>query len=148
MTDTPDPLWALVKMLRDDATISELGAQVFAGEIPRIEVGGDPARGIQPMPKRVVLLNAAGGGLIGRAFQEYGDVRVDVHCYGQTRRDAWIVHLAVRTALKQMRSQTISGVRLMWARAAGGGIVTREPDTEWPITLSSWQMLVGETVAA
>lgn len=138
MTDTPDPLWALVKMLRDDSLVGELGANVYAGEIPRAA--------IEEMPKRTILLNPAGGGLIGRAFQEYGDIRVDAHCYGQTRRDAWIVHLAVHTALKQMRSQTISGVRLFWARVSSGGVVTREPDTEWPVCLSSWQVAVGETL--
>lgn len=140
MTDMPDPLWALVKLLRADETIGELDAHVFAGEIPRTE--------IELMPRRTVLLNPAGGGLLGRGFQEYGDIRVDVHCYGETRRDAWVVHLAVRTALKQMRSQTISGVRLMWARSSSGGTITREPATEYPVCLSAYQVLVAEVAVA
>lgn len=136
-----DPIEALVALLRADAPLAELVVgRVYGGEIPRAAVAA--------MPQRCVLLDPAGGGFIGQAFQDYSDIRVDVHCYGETRRDAWHVHLACRDALKQMRSQTIAGVRLLWARSAGGGVLAREPDTEWATAVSSWQVLAGETLVA
>lgn len=136
-----NPLAALVAYLRADADVAALvGVRVFGRELPRAETDA--------MPRQAVVLKRAGGGLLGRGYQEYGDIRVDVYCYGATGLEADELHDEVRAALKhRLRATVAAGVLLHWARPSSDGSSGREPDTDWPLTVSSWQLLSSDVDA-
>jgi hypothetical protein len=132
-----DPIEALAAFLKADAGVASIvGTRVFGGELPRAEISS--------MPRQAVVLLPAGGGAQGLGFQEWGDQRVDVDCYGATPRDGWLLYLAVNAALKQLSHDEFSSVMLMSATPSGRGIPARDPETDWPVTLSSWTLLAHE----
>jgi hypothetical protein len=133
-----DPIEALVAFLKADAGVSAIaGTRVFGAELPRSEVDN--------MPRAAVVVKPAGGGLLGIRDQEYGDIRVDVDCWGATPRDGWMLYLAANAALKQLSHEEWTSVMLRSATPSGRGITARDPDTDWPVTMSSWQVLTHET---
>lgn len=132
-----EPIAALVAFLKDDPDSAALTAgRIYGGELPREQV--------PDMPRAAVVLRPAGGGSIGRAYQDYGDRRIDVDCFGDSPKAAWGLHLAVHDALKHLRRAVHAGVLLHWARESAGGVLARDPDTDWPIAASSWQVLAAE----
>lgn len=132
-----DPVAAVVAYLSsDDAVSARVGSRVFGGELPRREA--------KNMPRECVLLKPAGGGLLGTADQEYGDTRLDVDCYGETPHEAWLLYLDVAAALKGLRRGVHAGTLLHWARPSTRGTLARDPDTDWPIAVCSWQVLAAE----
>ena len=136
-----DPIGALVAWLRAAVPLGELvEGRVYGGELPREQVGA--------MPRPAVVLRPAGGGLFGRAYQEVGDVRVDVDCYGSVPLEAWQVYLAAYEALKHLRREVVVGVLLHCATPSSKGVLARDPDTNWPVCLSSYQLLAAEVPAA
>ncbi len=142
MSRSPSPIAALVEHLKADTTVADdVGTRVFGSEIPEDERSS--------MPEATVVVKRAGGlDVIGQGFQEYGDIRVDVLCYAATPFLADELALAVQPALKQLRRTVYEDCVLHWARASGGALPLRDPDTDWPIVVSSWQVLVGELSAA
>lgn len=142
MSAAPSPISALVAYLKSDLTITEeVGDRVFGGEIPEDMVSD--------MPEATIVVKRAGGlDVIGNGWQEYGDIRVDVLCYGVDPFLAEAVNLAVQPVMKQMRRTVEGDCVLHWARRSGGAIPLRDPKTDWPIVVSSWQVLVGELAAA
>jgi hypothetical protein len=135
-----DPAAALVAFLKADADVTaRVGSRVFAGELPAEEN--------DHMPRQAIVVNPAGGGLIGRGYQDYGDKRFDIDCYGETKRQSHDLYLEVFPALKQLRREVHAGVLLHWARASSDGRAMRDPRTDWPVTISSWQVLASEVPA-
>jgi hypothetical protein len=136
-----DPISALVGFLKVQTPVTALGGtRVFGGELPRNEN--------QSMPRTAIVLSPAGGGLIGLEYQTFGDQRVDVACYGATVKASWDLYLAVHQALKLLKREVYADTLLHWARLSSAGASGRTPDTDWPITISSWQVLAAEVVAA
>lgn len=132
-----DPVAAVVAFLKSDPLLDSLhGGRVFGGELPAHEA--------KQMPRAVVVVQPAGGGLLGTADQDYGDTRLDVDCYAATAHEAWLLHLAVSRELKHVRRSVLAGTLLHWARPASGGTLARDPDTDWPIAVSSWQVLAAD----
>jgi len=132
-----DPIAGVVAFLEADSAVTALvSTRVFGGELPAAEA--------ESMPRAAIVVTPAGGGLIGRAYQSYGDTRVALTCYGANRRDSYQVYLAAAAALKQLRHAEHGDCLLMWARASAGGSTTTDPDTDWPVTLASWQVLASE----
>lgn len=138
----PDSLGAIVNFLKADAGVASLvGTRVFGGELPRAETDS--------MPRAAIVVRPAGGlGTFGQAFQEYGDRRVDVRCYGTTPSAADAVYRHVHPALKQLSRVKQGSVLLHWARPAGGPLTLRDQDTDWPFTFCAWQVLAAEVTAA
>jgi hypothetical protein len=134
----PDPVVALIAYLRSNAALTVLiGTRVFGAELPENQVAF--------MPQRSVVLRRAGGGLLmGEGYMRLGDFRLDVTCYGETPYQASQVNLALYEALKQMRRNVQGSALLHWANPSGGGIALRDPDAEWPLVFSSWQVLASE----
>lgn len=117
-----------------------VSTRVYGGELPK----GDVAL----MPRATVVVKRAGGGVIGTAYQDYSDVRVDVIGYGANLLQADQVFLTVHDALKHMRSAVYASTLLHWARLSAGAFTGRDPDTDWATCLSSWQVLASEVAAA
>jgi len=140
VTAIVDSIDALVTWLRLDGDLAALvNGRVYGGPVPQFENAN--------MPRPLVTVNPAGGGFLGRS-QDYGDRRVDVDCYGQTRPESWAVYLAAAGALKHLQRVVSDGVLLHWANEAARGTSGVEPDTDWPVTYSSWQLLASDVQAA
>jgi hypothetical protein len=137
----PDPLNAIYCLLKADAALTaRVGTRVFNKELP-------PAETVS-MPRACVVISPAGGGAIGRGYQQYGDVRVDAFCYGATLNEAWLVYLDVKAAMKRINRQVAATVLVHWAKESSGGTLARDPTSEWPVGLASWQVLVAEVAVA
>lgn len=133
----PDPVTALCAYLRSDAELTVLvGTKVFGAELPENQNAA--------MPQRCVVLRRAGGGFLTGGYLRAGDFRLDCFCYGPTPYEAARVNLAVQEALKQMRRNVQGTALLHWANPSGGGINLRDPDAEWPLVFSSWQVFASE----
>ena len=136
-----DVIEAVVAWLKLDATLTALtGDRIYGGRLPDEQVTA--------MPQAALVLRPAGGGLLGRAFQEVGDVRVDASAYGRVDREAWQVHLASYLALKHMSRVVSAGVLLHWATASSKGSLAHDPETGWPVCLASYQVLAAERAVA
>ena len=133
-----DVVAALVAFLAADADIATAsGGRIFGAEVPEAEVS--------EMPRECVVIRPSGGvGTYGRAWQEYGDARYDVHCYGPTPEDAGDLWRAVHPALKNLTREVHAEVLLHWAREAGGPMSLRDRDLGWPYTFGAWQVLASE----
>lgn len=143
MTPPPDLLEALVSFLRADTDVSALvGARVFRPELPEAET--------QHMPRKALVLQRAGGGvLVGRdTYLQVGDQRVDVIAWGGSPGEAAAVHRAAYAALKQLRREISEGALIHWAQPEQAPISLRDPDTDWPFERSSWQVLVSDLEVA
>lgn len=124
----------------DPDIVATVGADwVFGGEV-------HPDR-VDEMPRRAVVIQDAGGlGVIGQAFQRYGDARIDVTCWGTTPQEAAGTAKLVNEALKHRllgSVETAHGM-LWWAKAAGGLGSFRDPDTRWSGHMRTWQVLAED----
>jgi hypothetical protein len=129
-----DPIQAIRTLLLADATVAALvGTRGWGGELPPSSVAG--------MPRAGFLVRSAGGGAMGTGdYLSTTDARVDVFCYGGTPHEANALYRAVRHALRYLRRTVQNTTVLYWAKESGGPNSLRESDTEWPLTLSSWQV--------
>lgn len=133
-----DPIEALVAFLKADPPTAVLTAgRIYGGLLLRADTPG--------MPRAAISMRPAGGGLLGRGYETVTDVRVDVDCYGADPKQAWGVYLAAHQALKLLRRNVSAGTLLHWARPSSAGVLAVDPQTDWPIVLSSWQVLFSET---
>lgn len=132
----PDYLRALMEHLKADVDLIPLvGSRVFYPELPP-----NQSDLVQPA---VSLIEA--GGLSGAtAWQEYGEVRVDIRCWAETpnaARDIWFV---VYPSLKQLQRVVQNDTLIHRCSRDGGPITMRDPDTRWPSVWSAWRVLVAE----
>ena len=133
-----DPVAGLVALLGTFAPITDLtGSRIYGGEVAKADVAS--------MPRASIVVSPAGGfGAIGKGYQRYGDRRFDVDCYAATEGASYQLYLQVHEALKHFRRGTYAGCDLIWAKPSAGGNTGRDPRTDWPVTLSSWQVLASE----
>lgn len=143
MTDAiADPVGALRAFLAADAGVAAItGTRVFGGELPAAESAA--------MPRAAVVVRPSGGAqAIGGEWQTYGDARYDFRLYGATPREAYALWRVVHPALKHMKRAVVDSTMLHWARPAGGPLALRDPGTEWPFTLCTFQVLASERPVA
>ncbi len=132
----PDPLAALRTYLLADTKVGPLvSVGVFVNGIPSERAGS--------MPGGAVSLNAAGG------FQLFQNVpvstpRVDVLCYGASRRSSYVLHLAVQAALRALHREFVGLCLLHVARQESGAAFIVDELTNWPLVLSSWQLFAAD----
>lgn len=138
----PNLISALLALLKANSDVNTTTAgRVWGGEVP--------AGQVDTMPRTSIVVQAAGGlGVFGRSYQRYGDKRVDIICYADSPRAAYALWLQVRPVLKHMRRQVQAGTLLHWARQSGDATQARDPDTDWPAVLSTWQVLAAEQTVA
>lgn len=134
-----DLIPAVRDLLLADGTISGLVSErVYDSEIPEGATGA--------MPQAAIVLNAAGGSAYpGHGPQRFGATRIDVFAYAATLKASRQLSLAVYAALKFSGPQTRKGVLLKSATVQSKGITGRDPERQWPLTLSSWLILAAET---
>jgi hypothetical protein len=139
MTAAPDPMDALLTFLLTDTDLAaDVGELVFGSKLPPEIVGG--------MPQRCILLLLAGGSGDDDGYLRFGRIRFDVRTYGDTDAAARILHLLAHRVLKNLNRRVSAGVLLHAATRVGGPIADREPNTDWPFVLSTYQLGYGEAV--
>lgn len=142
MAAQPDLIAALVEFVADVPEVRALtDGRVFGGELPAEEQ--------RFMPRAAVVVSPAGGsGAFGGGYQQYGDRRVDVHLYAATMPDADALWRALNPAMKQMRRAVHADCLLHWARSGGDPLTLRDPDTDWPYVLASYQVMAAEVAVS
>jgi hypothetical protein len=141
VTQIADPISALIAYLKADVALAaKVNNRVYAGELPEGRIAS--------MPEQSVLIRTSGGGLLPQSYLQIHDVRVDIICYGQTPYAAFDSWRCVHGALKQMYRNVQGSTVLHWALTSGGPLTERQQDTEWPLVLSSWQVMFDERNAA
>lgn len=138
----PSVISALISFLKADSEVNTISSgRVFGGELPQAEVIS--------MPRTAIVLRQSGGGFMsGRSYIEINDPRVDILCYGSTPSQADAVYRAMHPALKQMRRNVRGNCLLHWAHRTTSPLSLRDPDAEWPMVLSVWQVLYSEREVA
>ena len=136
-----DPVAALVSYLETESTLQFLiEGRVFGEELPAVENA--------QMPRAcIVVMASGGGGNIGSSYQQFGDGRVDVRCYGPSTREAKRLANLVYVAIKTLKRTVEKSCLIHWARLAGGPIKLNDLDTDWPCFWMSWQLLAAEVAA-
>lgn len=134
----PDLIGAIVALFSSRAPITaKVSTRIFGGELP--------SRVADEMPTPAIVVRRSGSvGAFGQAWQEYGDARVDIFYYGATPGDAEALYRTANPELKQLTREVYASCLLHWAREAGGGTQLRDPDTDWPYILASYQLLASE----
>lgn len=133
-----DPIEGLTTFLKADVDVAALTeGRVFGEELPVNQTAA--------MPRKCIVVESSGGaGAFGRAYQDYGDVRVDVRYYGETPYEARKLQRAGYGALKHLRRSPHAGVLLHWASRSGGPMNLRDPDADWSFSFESYQLLLAE----
>jgi hypothetical protein len=137
VTAIADPIAAVVAMLKADAgVIAAASTRVYGGELPRAQS--------DDQPRKALVVKAVGGGSLDPGYQRWGDHRLDVIAYGETPHEAYELWRTAHAPLKDLARSKHAGTVLFWARPAGGPVAMRDADTDWPIVVSSWQVLASE----
>jgi ABC-type transport system substrate-binding protein len=137
----PDPISAVVAFLAADTDLAALvSTRVFGAEL-------DPSENAN-MPRNAVVVKPvpAAGMLVG--YMALGTNNYDVWCFGADPYQAGQVRLAVYEALKLLNREIANNTLLHWAQESGGAVSFRDPDTDWPVQLQTFQVLAAEVATA
>jgi hypothetical protein len=132
----------IISYLKDDAEVAALvGTRVFGFEIPGSEA--------DDMPRATVLINDAGLGNQDGSWGATGNTLKDVRCYADSPYESARLFDLVRSKLKQLtRTEVtptgIKAILLYSAIQVTGRFTTREPDTEWPVSFGTFNIMVSE----
>lgn len=140
--DPSDPLGAVLAVLAGDSRVDALvSGRVFGGELP--------AQQVAAMPQPAIVIRGSGGvAALGGGDLPIVPQRLDLYAYGAEPYDARMLYATAHLALKAVHQRVVNGTRLYWCQPAGGPLDLRDPDREWPYTLSAWQILVSDVLVA
>lgn len=130
---------ALVDHFEAASTVTDLvGARVFGLELPASEA--------DDMPRKAVAVQVAGGvGPAGaRDYAEIAYTRIDVFSYGETAFQAMRVQLATHDVMRRIQNTLVGTVLLYSASVDSGPRYLRDPDTDWPVVIESFVLMVNE----
>lgn len=140
MPSDPDAVTAIRDFLKADSGVAAIAStRVFGSDLPRVEADS--------MPRAAIVVRPSGGGVMGVTGTGWSDHRVDIDCFGDTPYNAWLLHKAARAALRNMKSQVVGITLVKWAKSSSEGTLARDPVTDWPTAMSSWQVLISESPA-
>lgn len=130
---------ATVQILRD--------AGVADGRVYGVKI---PDRETAHMPRKAVTVRGSGGGVTNAGgYMPTGDQRLDIKCFGADPWEAGYVDRQVAAVLHQWRRQLVSvttpdgdDLELIVGSFihTGGANELTDPDTDWPFSLSVWQV--------
>lgn len=132
---------ATVKILTDADIAS---GRVFGPKLPQAEHA--------LMPRKAVSVRGSGGGAAAAHWMRTGSQRIDIKSYGPDPYQATRVDDAVAAVLQAWRQGTVTvtdpdlgplTVKVGWFNHIGGSNELIDPDTDWPFTLSVWQVWGG-----
>lgn len=135
-----DQVGALVTHLKTVSEVTDLVTEdrVFGLELPKSEAAN--------MPRNAVVLSLSGGiGPFGaRDDLQLAYTRIDGFCYGTTGLNALLVQAALHDAMKAI-SNTVAGTALLRsATIESGPRYFRDQDTDWPVMIETYLLMVSE----
>ena len=144
MAAIQDAVSALIGIVGADAAVQTLlgvppNDRIFGLELDRDEAGSQPR-------KSLVISLAGGPG--PDDYVELTRIRIDTLCYGETPPEAYKLSRTVHPVLKQINRQVQSNVLIHSVLKSAGPISLRDRDTDWPLTLDSWLVIVSELATA
>ena len=136
MPDPSDPLPTVRAYIAADANIdAECNGRVYVGRIP--------APDVKAMPLCCIVVSDAGGNQAGGQDPEE---RIRVHCkvYHVTEYQARTMAFKVRRRMRVLNGYTHQGSKILTAAMSGGPITSTEPDTHWPVSFASYDIVYAE----
>lgn len=136
-----DYVAGLVALLRASEPLQLLVEdRIYGMELPR------DTSTTSEMPRAALVVNPSGG--LGIAsYAQITRPRIDLRAYGSTPGTALKALLAAHDVLKYAKNSIAAGVKFYGVTLLSAPVNLREPDTEWPLVVSSWEMLVNEVAA-
>jgi hypothetical protein len=126
----PDVIEGIKQALLADSTVSSITSNnVYDLELP---LQMDPS-----MPTRAIVIRGAGGPG-GPATLQIVESRLNLMCWGETPHLAHTVYNAVYAVLKGMLPSVWANTYIHGCILAAGEIPFRDPDEQWPYSMSSW----------
>jgi hypothetical protein len=138
MTETlADPVAAIAGLLKDN--IGDLvGDRIYRPSLPKTEAFR------KAMPRACIAVTSAGGGLrYGGSLQQLTDPRVQIKVFGATEQEADNIARQAASLLRQRVRVLSRGARIDSVNVTGPLSVV-DPDTDWPYSLLSAQVLMIE----
>lgn len=86
-----------------------------------------------------VLVRSAGGGNLAAGYMPTVDARLDVRSYHETDWQAAQLDRQVAVLLHHLDHEATSQGTIRWCRTAGGPNQMRESQTNWPLSMTTWQ---------
>jgi len=125
----PDPIAEIVALLQADLDVSEIAAgNVFGGGLPQTVR--------EQMPVAAVVVTAAGGPG-RRGYLRYRRTRIDTTCYGETLKQSWDLHAAVREVLETLDRDG----SLFWAQTITDGVNAIDRVEQWPTCYAGYMVM-------
>lgn len=132
-----DPTAAIRAILYRHPDVRALvGENVFAQQLPPLLANADPIEcilvedvvGVGEFPGHVELQRAA----------------FDLSCYAKTHEEAKRIYRTAREILKYFLRESVDGTLVHSFEQINSPHTFSEPNTQWPVTFSSWTALVSE----
>lgn len=135
-----DYVAGLIALLRASEPLQLLVEdRIYGMELPRDTTSSE-------MPRTALVVNPSGG----LGIPSYAPItrpRIDLRAYGSSPNAAMKALLAAHDVLKYAKNDSTTGVKFYGLTLLSHPVNLREPDTEWPLAVSSWEMLVNEIAA-
>ena len=101
------------------------------------------------MPQACIIMTNSGGagtGLGARSLVPWTNTRIDIRCYAHTTYETTQIHWEVYRALMAVGRQLVGATLVYDFVVTGGPINNRDPDTDWPFTMSVFDMSSAYTI--
>ena len=139
MVTIVDPLSAICSLVREDTALAAIhSGRVFGIELPESEA--------QSMPRSCVVITHSGGLSSGQGARSTVPIttsRMDVKCFGQTTMNCSHLHWNVHYFLVNLTRTFIASSIIHSAVVSGGTLALRDPDTDWPYFLASYDIIAS-----
>lgn len=123
-----DVVAAVVAALDDELTLD----RIYGARLPKTEA--------QNMPRKAIVVRASGGGQLASGWMPTVDGRIDLRCYGATPYEAAELSGEASVALHGISDVATDHGRILWCALSGGATQLTEPDTNWDLVLTTWQV--------
>ena len=135
----PDPIAAMIVWLLADADIAlAVGTRVYGVELPKEETPGQPQKSIVVKP--------GAGPMVRMGCARLGARVMEFWAYGGSPGEAGALSLLVYQKLKfELDRVDINNTLIHDAVPVSQGVALRDPDTNWPFQMQSFQITVAET---
>lgn len=115
--------------------------RIFGVELPEGQAEGNP--------RKAVIINDGGNGIQDESYRSIAWTLKDVRCYGETVYESVRVYNAVKQILKQLTRTLVEPedcepMFLYSAVPVTGRFTSREPDTNWPVSFGTFNIMIGE----
>lgn len=127
-------------LLADSSVVALVGARVYGEELPR------NLRQSESTPDASLVVKISGGIDLG-GYNPLARPRIDLLAYGPTPIACRAVLFTAHAVLKYVKNAISAGVNIYSASPLSLPNGFREPNTEWPIATSSWELFVSEVAA-